>query len=184
MARNLFAIRRSLFASLLAFAATAVAPAQAQDWPQRPVKLLVPFAAGGNIDVMGRLAAQRLSEGKLTAEVLSSDYCCSNYRPIALGVDASDLLPKLDPQELQPGPAGHDTEDGRLPRSRRPDERDRLGRLDRQVGRRAEGAKSVSESDPERHRVKSFTDRRTSALITIRSALIARATSRSMSSCS
>ena len=62
MARNLFAIRYSLFASLLAFAATAVAPAQAQDWPQRPVKLLVPFAAGGNIDVMGRLAAQRLSE--------------------------------------------------------------------------------------------------------------------------
>ena len=36
--------------------------AQAQDWPQRPVKLLVPFAAGGNIDIMGRLAAQRLSE--------------------------------------------------------------------------------------------------------------------------
>ena len=62
MARNLFAICYSLFASLLVFAATAVALAQAQDWPQRPVKLLVPFAAGGNIDLMGRLAAQRLSE--------------------------------------------------------------------------------------------------------------------------
>jgi tripartite-type tricarboxylate transporter receptor subunit TctC len=36
--------------------------AQAQSWPQRPVKVLVPFAAGGNIDVMGRLASQRLSE--------------------------------------------------------------------------------------------------------------------------
>ena len=36
--------------------------AQAQTWPQRPVKVLVPFAAGGNIDVMGRLAAARLSE--------------------------------------------------------------------------------------------------------------------------
>ena len=36
--------------------------AQGQDWPQRPVKLLVPFAAGGNIDIMGRIAAQRLSE--------------------------------------------------------------------------------------------------------------------------
>src|SRR5262245_4308380 len=62
MARNLFAIRHSLLASLVAFAATAAAHAQAQDWPQRPVKLLVPFAAGGNIDIMGRLAAQRLSE--------------------------------------------------------------------------------------------------------------------------
>jgi len=38
------------------------AHAQAQDWPQRPVKMLVPFAAGGNIDLMGRIAAQRLSE--------------------------------------------------------------------------------------------------------------------------
>lgn len=36
--------------------------AQAQSWPQRPVKVLVPFAAGGNIDVMGRLASARLSE--------------------------------------------------------------------------------------------------------------------------
>jgi tripartite-type tricarboxylate transporter receptor subunit TctC len=35
---------------------------QAQEWPQRPVKIVVPFAAGGNIDVLGRLAASRLSE--------------------------------------------------------------------------------------------------------------------------
>jgi tripartite-type tricarboxylate transporter receptor subunit TctC len=55
----LFAIRYSLFAVLAAVAATS---ALAQSWPQRPVKLLVPFAAGGNIDVMGRLAAARLSE--------------------------------------------------------------------------------------------------------------------------
>jgi tripartite-type tricarboxylate transporter receptor subunit TctC len=54
----LFAIRYSLFALLLAVA-TGAAHAQ---WPQRPVKVLVPFAAGGNIDVMGRLAASRLSE--------------------------------------------------------------------------------------------------------------------------
>src|SRR3954447_15926413 len=39
-----------------------VAPAQAQAWPQRAVKVLVPFAAGGNIDLMGRLASARLSE--------------------------------------------------------------------------------------------------------------------------
>jgi tripartite-type tricarboxylate transporter receptor subunit TctC len=59
-ARILFAIRYSLFAvcALLSL----LAPAHAQTWPQRPVKLLVPFAAGGNIDLMGRLAAARLSE--------------------------------------------------------------------------------------------------------------------------
>ena len=72
----------------------------------------------------------------------------------------------------------------RLPGSGRPHEGDRLAGLDRQVGRRAEAAKSVSEADPERHRVKSLTDRRTSALRTMRNALIASATSRSMSNCS
>jgi tripartite-type tricarboxylate transporter receptor subunit TctC len=58
-ARFLFAIRYSLFA-LAVLAGTSAA--HAQSWPQRPVKVLVPFAAGGNIDVMGRLAASRLSE--------------------------------------------------------------------------------------------------------------------------
>jgi tripartite-type tricarboxylate transporter receptor subunit TctC len=48
--------------SLVALAALAATSAFAQSWPQRPVKVLVPFAAGGNIDVMGRLAASRLSE--------------------------------------------------------------------------------------------------------------------------
>jgi tripartite-type tricarboxylate transporter receptor subunit TctC len=54
-----FAIRCSLFAALLL---SAIGAAHAQSWPQRPVKVVVPFAAGGNIDVMGRLAASRLSE--------------------------------------------------------------------------------------------------------------------------
>jgi tripartite-type tricarboxylate transporter receptor subunit TctC len=34
----------------------------AQQWPDKPIKLLVPFAAGGNIDVTGRLTAARLSQ--------------------------------------------------------------------------------------------------------------------------
>jgi tripartite-type tricarboxylate transporter receptor subunit TctC len=42
---------------------TLISAALAQpSWPQRPVKVLVPFAAGGNIDLMGRLASARLSE--------------------------------------------------------------------------------------------------------------------------
>jgi len=43
-------------------ALSTLSTAQAQSWPQRPVKVIVPFAAGGNIDVTGRLASQRLSE--------------------------------------------------------------------------------------------------------------------------
>ena len=36
--------------------------AQAQDYPARPVKLIVPFAPGGSADVFGRFIAQRLQE--------------------------------------------------------------------------------------------------------------------------
>jgi len=38
------------------------AAAQAQEWPQRPLRILVPYAAGGNSDLMARIVAQRLSE--------------------------------------------------------------------------------------------------------------------------
>src|SRR5215475_207078 len=34
---------------------------QANDWPSRPIKLIVPFAAGGSADLLGRLFAQVLS---------------------------------------------------------------------------------------------------------------------------
>ena len=54
--------RAAVVLAVLALAALVAAAGAQAPWPQRPVKLLVPFAAGGNIDVMGRLAAARLSE--------------------------------------------------------------------------------------------------------------------------
>ncbi len=36
--------------------------AQAQDWPARPITVVVPFAAGGPIDVVARLIGPRMSE--------------------------------------------------------------------------------------------------------------------------
>ena len=46
------------------FALAPLAPATGQetDWPRRNVTVIVPFAAGGNTDIMARLASQRLSE--------------------------------------------------------------------------------------------------------------------------
>jgi tripartite-type tricarboxylate transporter receptor subunit TctC len=41
----------------------AIAGAQAQsDYPNRPVKVVVPFAAGGGIDITARIAAEKMSE--------------------------------------------------------------------------------------------------------------------------
>ena len=41
---------------------TCVAPALSQDWPNRPVTMVVPFAAGGPADTVGRILAPGLSE--------------------------------------------------------------------------------------------------------------------------
>ena len=55
--------RRRAAATLAALPALAVAPrARAQAFPSRPVKIVVPHAAGGNSDAFARIVAQRLSE--------------------------------------------------------------------------------------------------------------------------
>jgi tripartite-type tricarboxylate transporter receptor subunit TctC len=54
----------TLFAALIA-TLPAAAPAHAQGgaaYPNRPVKVLLPFPPGGLVDVMGRLLAQKLSD--------------------------------------------------------------------------------------------------------------------------
>ena len=40
----------------------AAAPAPAQDWPTRPVTIIVPFAAGGAFDVMVRVFSPHLTQ--------------------------------------------------------------------------------------------------------------------------
>src|SRR5438045_987182 len=51
---------KTFIAALLMLALAGAAAAQ--DWPTRPVTMVVPFAAGGPVDLVGRLFAQRLTE--------------------------------------------------------------------------------------------------------------------------
>src|SRR5262245_22998788 len=47
---------------MLGLVLLAPAPAAAQSWPQKPIKMIVPFPAGGGTDFIGRLAAKHLSD--------------------------------------------------------------------------------------------------------------------------
>jgi tripartite-type tricarboxylate transporter receptor subunit TctC len=61
-----------LAAALVVVLSAAAAPAAAQDWPARPVTLVVPFAAGSGSDILGRIIGPRLAE-HLGAPVIVED---------------------------------------------------------------------------------------------------------------
>jgi len=78
----------------LAFAAAWLAltsaSAFAQNYPNRPIRVLVPFAAGGAVDTLARLVGQKLSENLGQPVIIEN-------RPGAGGNLASDVLAKAPP---------------------------------------------------------------------------------------
>ncbi|MFC4168813.1 Bug family tripartite tricarboxylate transporter substrate binding protein [Teichococcus aestuarii] len=94
MARDHLLPRRRLLAAMPVLLATpALAPAalaQAPAWPDRPVRMVVPFAAGGATDVSARLVTQKLSE------VLGQPVVIEN-RPGAGGTTGTDYVAKSAP---------------------------------------------------------------------------------------
>jgi tripartite-type tricarboxylate transporter receptor subunit TctC len=73
----------------LALVASSV-PAPAQDYPNRAVRLIVPYAAGGPADIYGRVVAQRLSEALKQSFVVED-------RPGAGSIIGTDSVAKSAP---------------------------------------------------------------------------------------
>jgi len=70
--------------------ATLPGPATAQAWPSRPVRLVIPFPAGGATDILGRLLAQKLSAALGQQVVIDN-------KPGAGGTLGADLVAKAPP---------------------------------------------------------------------------------------
>lgn len=55
-------LRSILPAALLCMASVFAVPASAQDFPTKPLRIVVPFAAGGGVDILTRVLAQHLGD--------------------------------------------------------------------------------------------------------------------------
>lgn len=84
------AFLRPLLAALGVMYAIASSPALAQTWPAKPVKIIVPFAAGGPADVYARFLSQRLQD-ELGQPFVVED------RPGAGSVIGTDAVAKAAP---------------------------------------------------------------------------------------
>lgn len=82
--RNVFAV------ATLTVLASLTTPAQAQQWPERPIRLIVPFPAGGPNDIIARVVAQKMSEGLKQSIVIDN-------RGGAGGVTGTDAVAKAAP---------------------------------------------------------------------------------------
>ena len=71
-------------------AALGLGAAQAQDYPGRTIRIVVPFAPGGGGDVLGRLIAQKLGDQFKQAVIVDN-------KPGASSVIATDLVAKSPP---------------------------------------------------------------------------------------
>src|SRR5215213_4871822 len=84
-----FKLVRSLIATALCVGCLA-APAMAQTYPTKPVKIIVPFAAGGPADNYARFLAQRLQDSLGQAFVVDD-------KPGGGSVIGTDLVAKAPP---------------------------------------------------------------------------------------
>jgi tripartite-type tricarboxylate transporter receptor subunit TctC len=81
--------RRGLLALSAAALLGGTREAAAQEWPQRPIRVIVPFGPGGGADIIGRIVAQSLQE-KLGQPVVIEN------RPGAAGTLGNEAVARAD----------------------------------------------------------------------------------------
>jgi tripartite-type tricarboxylate transporter receptor subunit TctC len=79
----------ALLSGILALAPLFAAPASAQTWPSRNIRVIVPFPAGGVADIGARLVSQKLAEALGQPAVIENRAGASG----TLGVDAVTKAP-------------------------------------------------------------------------------------------
>ncbi len=79
--------RRHVLQTLGSSLAFGTLPVWAQEFPSRPVKVIIPFPPGGPTDVLGRIVAQKLSER------LGQSFVIDN-KPGASGMIGADMVAK------------------------------------------------------------------------------------------
>ncbi len=78
------------FAAALLFATSVAAPSSAQDFPQKPIKLIISFGPGGGADIIGRILADHMSV-KLGKPVVVEN------KPGAGGILGNEQIANADP---------------------------------------------------------------------------------------
>jgi tripartite-type tricarboxylate transporter receptor subunit TctC len=81
--------RRDVLAGSAALVLGGVSDAAAQEWPQRPVRIIIPFGPGGGSDIIGRIIGQSLQE-KLGQPVVIEN------RPGAGGTLGNEAIARAD----------------------------------------------------------------------------------------
>ena len=110
-------LRQKLAAIITAlFTASLITPAFAETWPQRPVTIVVPFAAGGNTDGIARMIGQRLTDalgqpfvvenkggaaGALAAEIVARAKP-DGYTMFVTAVSVLTIVPKMTKVKYDP----------------------------------------------------------------------------------